>query len=210
MDIRVDIKAREHNFWGILPIKCNAPFVVPMGSPLHVNDSDGCFINSGMHSIPLFEGAPPEQLFFTADPFAFVQSEMNELGKTNAEVTSGGGGCCGNQAAVVDPRGGLRLTNGASAIVRLQDGRLENMSSDPMAVDPAVYPNDKVLAQLVKTFPPGAARNLATLFRYNALRNAQDRSLDELINSSAPRDALMYAVNELFEKEGRNMLDSLR
>lgn len=212
MDILVDINAREHNFWGILPIKANAPFVVPLGSPFHVNDSDGCFVNGGMHSVPLFHGTPPTQLFRVDDPMAYVQAEMNILGRANADATSGGGGCCGGDqmVGVSNPSSGLLLTNGASAIVRLQDGRLEKMAPTPLAADPAVYPSDKIISQLMKSFPAGSARNTVNLFKYNALRNAHDRTLDELIARSAPRDALMYAVNDLFEKEGREMLDSLR
>lgn len=210
IDIESDITAREHNFWGLLTLRTCAPFIVPEGSSMHQTDTEGCFVNSGMHQIPLFEGVPPEFIFREDDPMGALVSKLAKLGKANTNIIDDGGGCCSGGSAIPPSATSLILSNGASAIIRLQDGRLEGVAAKHMSEDPGIYPNEKLLQDFFKSYPPGAQRSMISLFKYDALRNAEDPSLEALLPRNVPRDALMFAINELFEKEGRKLLDSVK
>lgn len=212
-NIHIDLRSETQCWWGLLPIRISTPFVIPVGNPLYSNDFEGCFINSGMHQVPLFEGQPPEVVFNAPDPFFVIQTELDRLNHDSVEIVSGQGCapwlCGGDTRDTTDPgKKHIRLSNGASAIIRLQDGRLEKLAPESMSQNHDIHPQEEALSHLISSFPPATQRNLMSLFKYDATRNISEASLASLLPKNTPQESMMNAINELFDKEGKAMLDA--
>lgn len=118
-------------------------------------------VNSGTHQIPLFAGVPPKELEEAPDPMEWVLHTMRAQNEMRAEherqKKAGGGvvgGLCSSLHEVMSSLSGsstpttpkrskklkikdeLKLSDGASAIVRVVDARLLRFGCDPIAVNP--------------------------------------------------------------------------
>lgn len=84
-NIKCQPKDPSSCWWGIMPIRTDSPFHVSAAGP---HDSKGCFVSTGTHQIPLFQGLPPEEIIWADDPMQTLCQLLKTQWETSAAAAA--------------------------------------------------------------------------------------------------------------------------
>lgn len=163
--------------------------------------------------MPLFEGIPPITVMESDNP---LQTVMDSLRTAEAEMTSGGCGCCFSNSEALpqdlqpdefdEP---VFSRSGASAIVRIQDSRLVRFASEHIKMNTSIHPNTYLLDQLLTSQSKASYRK--DLFAYDVFKYDLDKFISEQMLPAVLKEPqlLLDGINLKSEADCLEYIDNI-
>jgi len=220
-DLRMPFRHPDRSWWGLLPLRRDSPFYTPKYSDLRTAETaEGMFTNRGSHHIPLLDGIPPHSILASADPFATLVAMLS-----NRDFSVSVNSCCcmwwcdccvPTSSKKVHPdefQDPVLSPTGASAIVRVEDGRMEQFVKPHIIVDGSISPDTKVMDTLLAAQQDTLCGTAAQkrLFAYNAMKYEGEPTIKNMLIDKLKSDTglLTDAINVKAQTDIQEYVDSL-
>jgi len=178
------------------------------------NDKDSFYIDGGCHQIPLIRGTPPDAILESKNPYQTFLSMVQDRAKFQKlkyEEMKKKSACCYDGAILPDfdedpsiPK--IISKDGASAFIRLVDGRLKHHHDKHIFKDNSISLKLSSLHSFINSssYDIKQSKIIEELFKYDALRHDDTKRLKDLIPKNTDKDELMKFINSEYRKHVEN------
>jgi hypothetical protein len=178
------------------------------------NDKDSFYIDGGCHQIPLIRGTPPDAILESKNPYQTFLSMVQDRAKFQKlkyEEMKKKSACCYDGAILPDfdedpsiPK--IISKDGASAFIRLVDGRLKHHHDKHIFKDNSISLKLSSLHSFINSssYDIKQSKIIEELFKYDALRHDDIKRLKDLIPKNTDKDELMKFINSEYRKHVEN------
>jgi hypothetical protein len=188
----------------------------------HVDGKNNFFVDGGTHQVPLMRGIPPDSIVTAKDPYQLYINMIDQrtrFQKTKyEEMKKKSSSCCFNAAVLPDidddpsvPK--MIFKDGASAFIRIADGRLKSFHDKHIFKDPSIILQQPCLLSVLKAASCDKdgkdtdtkhRKILDDLFRYDAMKHDDTRRLKDALPKQTDKNELIKYINEEYRKHVEN------
>ena len=187
----------------------------------YFDGTNNFFVYGGTHQVPLIRGIPPDTIISAKNPYQVYMNmieKRTKFQKLKYEELKKKSTCCFDGAVLPDvdddpsvPQ--MISKDGASAFIRIADGRLKNFHDKHIFKDTNIILKQSNLQSFVastscdkdgKNTDTKHRRIIEELFNYDALKHDDTRRLKDAIPIHTDRNELIRYINEEYRKHVEN------